>query len=94
MKRAITLGGGGPAAGLHIGVLKRLNEVGITFDGVDTLTHGSSPNEARLSHAADFIRPPPLSASCHPARGLALLAFTLSYRDVEDLLAERGLEDH
>jgi predicted acylesterase/phospholipase RssA len=33
MKRAITLAGGGPAAGLHIGVLARLAEAGITFDG-------------------------------------------------------------
>jgi len=32
MKRAITLAGGGPAAGLHIGALKRLEEEGITFD--------------------------------------------------------------
>jgi len=32
MKRAITLAGGGPAAGLHIGALKRLNEAGIKFD--------------------------------------------------------------
>jgi predicted acylesterase/phospholipase RssA len=32
MKRAITLGGGGPAAGLHMGALKRLAEAGITFD--------------------------------------------------------------
>lgn len=32
MKRAITLAGGGPAAGLHIGALQRLNEAGITFD--------------------------------------------------------------
>jgi predicted acylesterase/phospholipase RssA len=32
LKRAITLGGGGPAAGLHIGVLERLNEAGIRFD--------------------------------------------------------------
>src|SRR5579884_2666316 len=32
MKRAITLAGGGPAAGLHIGVLKRLAEAGIKFD--------------------------------------------------------------
>jgi len=31
-KRAITLGGGGPAAGLHIGVLKKLAQVPITFD--------------------------------------------------------------
>ena len=33
VKRAITLGGGGPAAGLHIGVLEALQRVaGITFD--------------------------------------------------------------
>jgi predicted acylesterase/phospholipase RssA len=31
-KRAITLGGGGPAAGLHIGVLDALHAAGITFD--------------------------------------------------------------
>ncbi len=45
--------------------------------GVDTLTHGSRPNEARLIDAADVVRPPPLSASCDPARGLALLALHL-----------------
>ena len=32
MKRAITLAGGGPAAGLHIGVLDRLAKDGIKFD--------------------------------------------------------------
>jgi predicted acylesterase/phospholipase RssA len=32
MKRAITLAGGGPAAGLHIGALKRLEEENINFD--------------------------------------------------------------
>ena len=32
LRRAITLGGGGPAAGLHIGVLQRLNKDGIKFD--------------------------------------------------------------
>jgi len=35
MKRAITLAGGGPAAGLHIGVLERLHEAGIKFDSKD-----------------------------------------------------------
>jgi predicted acylesterase/phospholipase RssA len=35
MKRAITLAGGGPAAGLHIGVLERLHEAGIKFDNRD-----------------------------------------------------------
>jgi predicted acylesterase/phospholipase RssA len=32
IRRAITLGGGGPAAGLHIGVLEALAAKGITFD--------------------------------------------------------------
>jgi predicted acylesterase/phospholipase RssA len=32
VRRAITLGGGGPAAGLHIGVLEALHAAGITFD--------------------------------------------------------------
>src|SRR3954453_18927345 len=32
MKRAITLAGGGPAAGLHIGVLARLAEAGVKFN--------------------------------------------------------------
>ncbi|HMF20777.1 MAG TPA: patatin-like phospholipase family protein [Pseudolabrys sp.] len=32
MKRAITLAGGGPAAGLHIGVLEALDNAGIKFD--------------------------------------------------------------
>jgi predicted acylesterase/phospholipase RssA len=32
MKSAITLGGGGPAAGLHIGVLRALAEGGFTFN--------------------------------------------------------------
>jgi predicted acylesterase/phospholipase RssA len=32
IKRAITLGGGGPAAGLHIGALRCLKEQGIDFD--------------------------------------------------------------
>jgi predicted acylesterase/phospholipase RssA len=32
VKRAITLGGGGPAAGLHIGVLEALATAGIEFD--------------------------------------------------------------
>lgn len=32
MKRAITLGGGGPAAGLHIGALKAFEEFDIDFD--------------------------------------------------------------
>lgn len=32
MKRAIVMGGGGPAVGLHLGALKKFAEEGITFD--------------------------------------------------------------
>jgi putative transposase len=32
------------------------------------------------------------SACGHPAPRLAVMRFTLSYRDVEDLLAERGVD--
>ena len=38
----------------------------------------------------DLICPPPVPACDHPAR--LYVRFTLSYRDVEDLLAERGLD--
>ena len=61
-------------------------------NGIDTLTHRSGSGGATLGHADNLLRPPPLPARCDPARGLVYLRFTLSYRDVEDLLAERGLE--
>src|SRR6476660_4794502 len=41
-KRAICLAGGGPAAGLHIGVLKGLRDAGITFDTKDDVLALSS----------------------------------------------------
>jgi hypothetical protein len=40
----------------------------------------------------DLVQAPPLPAGGDQPRGLALLRFTLSLRDVEDLLAERGIE--
>lgn len=39
-----------------------------------------------------FFQASSLSTRDHPARGLALARFTLSFRDVEDLLAERGID--
>jgi hypothetical protein len=39
----------------------------------------------------DLVRPPSVSARNHPARRLAV-RFTLSCRDVEDLLAERRVD--
>jgi hypothetical protein len=43
-------------------------------------------------HGFALLPPPSLPARDHPARDLALSPFTLSYRDVEELLAERGLD--
>ena len=40
----------------------------------------------------DRVCPPPVSACYHPAPVWLYVRFTLSYRDVEDLLAERGLD--
>jgi hypothetical protein len=40
----------------------------------------------------DLVCPPSVSACDHPARCWFYAGFTLSYRDVEDLLAERGLD--
>ena len=45
-----------------------------------------------MSHGSAFVSPPSLSGRDHSARDLAILRFTLSYRDVEELLAERGLD--
>ncbi len=44
------------------------------------------------AHAADLLRPPPVPAGGHPARGLVVRPLHVSYRDVDDLLAERGLD--
>ena len=40
----------------------------------------------------DLVCPPPVPPFDHPTRGLALCSLHPSYRDVEDLLAERGLD--
>jgi putative transposase len=40
----------------------------------------------------DIVRSPPLPTSHYPARAVVYLRFALSFRDVEDLLAERGLD--
>ncbi len=47
-----------------------------------------------LHDAADLVRPPSVPAGADSARRLVILylRFTLSYRDVEDLLAERGVD--
>ena len=39
-----------------------------------------------------LLQTSPLSTGNHSTRRLALCRFALSYRDVEDLLAERGLD--
>jgi hypothetical protein len=40
----------------------------------------------------DLVCPPPVSARDYPVAAWLYVRFTLSYRDVEDLLAERGLD--
>ena len=45
-----------------------------------------------FAYGQAFISTPPLSAHRHPASRLALVRFALSYRDVEDMLAERGID--
>jgi len=45
-----------------------------------------------MGHDLDLVCSPPVPTRRHPARSLALPALTLSYRDVEDMLAERGLD--
>jgi transposase-like protein len=43
-----------------------------------------------MANDNDLIRTPPIPARHHPACGRLYFRFTLSFRDVEDLLAERG----
>lgn len=67
VKRAITLGGGGPAAGLHIGVLEALANAGITFDvwalscigawvGIVYNQFDKVPNEYRAEKTYQFFK--------------------------------------
>ncbi|MEO0914260.1 MAG: patatin-like phospholipase family protein [Pseudomonadota bacterium] len=53
MKRAITLGGGGPAAGLHLGALKCFRDHGITFDVWAVSCIGVWVGAHYISHPAD-----------------------------------------
>jgi hypothetical protein len=46
----------------------------------------------RLTGRWNFHTDVTVPAGCHPACGLGLPAVTLSYRGVEDLVAERGLD--
>lgn len=41
---------------------------------------------------ADFVQAPPVSGGRHPPRRVAVLRFSVSFRDVEELLAQRGIE--
>ena len=49
-------------------------------------------NRLECRHGPALLPPPSLSARDHPARDWLYLRFTLGYRDVEELLAERGLD--
>lgn len=45
-----------------------------------------------IGHDHDLVCPPSVPARGHPARDLVYLRITLSYRAVEDMLAERVLD--
>ena len=55
---------------------------------------GREPEAYRIGcrHGSALLPPSSLSARDHPARDLAVSPLHLSYRDVEELLAERGLD--
>jgi len=48
--------------------------------------------EHSICRVADLVRPSPIPARCDTARRLALSALCAELRDVEDLLAARGLD--
>jgi hypothetical protein len=50
------------------------------------------PGVVGLRHGSALLPPTSLPAADHPAAIWLYLRFTLSYRDVEEVLAERGLE--
>jgi putative transposase len=52
----------------------------------------SGPSHGRGRHEQPVLRPSPLPARDHPACGLALFPVRLELPDVEDLLAERGID--
>jgi hypothetical protein len=56
-----------------------------------TLNRGVAEG-GRVGDDQHQLPPPPLPAGRHPARRLAVFRFPLSYRNVEDLLAERGID--
>jgi transposase-like protein len=55
---------------------------------------GSSEGDGQItvSHGSAFVSPPSLPAEIIQHAIWLYLRFTLSYRDVEELLAERGLD--
>jgi hypothetical protein len=56
--------------------------------------NGGGPHVEAIASpdVADLVCPPPVSTGRDPQAVWLYLRFMLSYRDVEDLLAERGLE--
>jgi KDPG and KHG aldolase len=78
-----------------IKVIERMKRLATTAKiragGVVAATMARFHSMGTMAHD-DLVCPPSVSACGHPARRLAVYAFTLSYRDVEDPLAERGLD--
>src|SRR4051812_9034250 len=81
MKRALVLGGGGPACGLQIGALRRLAEAGILFDvwslscigawvGIIINQSPDSDPAIRVKHAYEWftkVFQPDYVCAAHPA---------------------------
>jgi transposase-like protein len=61
-------------------------------DGIDTETLASFGLAAMMANDNDLIRSPPFPPDIIRHAVCLYLRFTLSFRDVEDLLAERGLD--
>jgi transposase-like protein len=67
----------------------------MTASGRRECRHENSPSPSRCSSPAVGFRRLPVPTRRHRRRGPLYLRFSLSYRDLEELLAERGVElDH
>ena len=73
-------------------------EIALQWDGLDKEALSRKPGRKPAAypigcrHGPALLPPPSLPTRDHPAPIWLYLRFTLSYRDVEELLAERGLD--
>jgi hypothetical protein len=72
--------------------VNQLTPPSLECEGEPCLLCRAGSGSAGMMADDDLICPPPVSACDHPNAVWLYVRFTLSYRDVEDLLAERGLD--